>query len=105
MENGTAKFRKYQIFQCFQVLKLYYIIEDDIEHSSDAPESNWLNNLDWTILVILLLVLFCVLHFLILSVGRFGEQKRTEISLQTLNYWNLKLQNLENTITYQNVFT
>ena len=40
-------------------------IEHDIEDSFDAPESNWLNNLDWTILVILLLVLFCVLYFIV----------------------------------------
>ena len=40
-------------------------IEHDIEDSSDAPELNWLDNLDWTILVILLLVLFCVLYSIV----------------------------------------
>jgi hypothetical protein len=40
-------------------------IEHDIEDSFDAVESNWLNNLDWPTLVILLLVLFCVLYFIV----------------------------------------
>ena len=33
----------------------------------------------------------------------FGQQKRTEISLQTLDYWNLELHNFENIKLASNV--